>query len=228
MEDEPTRLERTSLVVPADRCELRLQDGRITIVKERAAQDEPTGVTFAAGEVRGATLERPTRGQPGWLHLAVVGGTPAPTTDLGSALDPYTLPVTSRNVAAAKRVVRLVTQHVQERGLPTEPQPGTGRVSSSVTVTAAPGATSTTPTTPAPPVPPPSPSSPSSPPSPEAPAIDRGEVPDALDEPTPPAEDRPEVGGLARTLRELADLHRTGVLTDEEFQRAKDRVLGDA
>jgi hypothetical protein len=196
--DAHTRLERTSLVVPADRGELRLEGAHLTIRKQRAAQAEPTTITIPTEAIRGATLERPARGQPGWLHVAVVGGTPVPATDLGSTLDPYTLPVTSRNVAAARRLVRLVTQHVQERGLPTEPTAETGRVSSSVTVTTAPRAA---------PAPPPS----STPPPPIPP-------PGAEPAPSDPA-------ALTRTLRELAALNEAGALSDEEFRRAKARVL---
>jgi hypothetical protein len=195
MNDTTTRLERTSHVVPGERCELRIHDGELCITKETAGQ-EPTAVRIPAAQVRGATLERPSRSQPGWLHLAVIGGSPAPTSDLGAALDPYTLPVTTRTVAAAKRVVRLVTQHVQERGLPPEPSSGGGRTSTSVIVTS-PAATRTT--TPPPPVAPPG----------AAPAG----APDA------------EPGSLVTTLRELADLHAAGALTDEEFERAKAQVL---
>jgi hypothetical protein len=214
--DDATRLERTSLVVPADRCELRLEGARLAITKERPAQDGPTTVDVPVSEVRGATLERPSRGQPGWLHIAVVGGTPAPTNDLGSTLDPYTMPITSRNVAAARRVVRLVTQHVQQRGLPPEQEPDRGRISSSVTVTEGPAATSPTGAAQAP-VPPPT-----------APAVRAGSpaTPPAatpsMSDAEPTAEDP---SSLARTLRELADLHASGALSDEEFEQAKAKVL---
>jgi hypothetical protein len=59
--------------------------------------------------------------------------------------------------------------------------------------------------------------------------VEPGEAPDPPGEPDPPREETggSEIGALTRTLRELADLHRTGALTDEEFQRAKDRVLGE-
>jgi hypothetical protein len=214
--DDATRLERTSLVVPADRCELRLEGARLAITKERPAQDGPTTVDVPVSEVRGATLERPSRGQPGWLHIAVVGGTPAPTNDLGSTLDPYTMPITSRNVAAARRVVRLVTQHVQQRGLPPEQEPDRGRISSSVTVTEGPAATSPTGAAQAP-VPPPT-----------APAVRAGSpaTPPAatpsMSDAEPTAEDP---SSLARTLRALADLHASGALSDEEFEQAKAKVL---
>jgi hypothetical protein len=214
--DDATRLERTSLVVPADRCELRLEGAQLTLTKERAAQDAPTTVSVPVSEVRGATLERPSRGQPGWLHIAVVGGTPAPTNDLGSTLDPYTMPVTSRNVAAARRVVRLVTQHVQQRGLPPEQEPESGRISSSVTVTDGPGPTAPTVAPPTPPASPPPPPS-----SVAAGAAATAEIPEASDV-TSAAEDP---SSLARTLRDLADLHASGALSDEEFEQAKAKVL---
>jgi hypothetical protein len=203
-----TRLERVSHVVPGERCELRIHDGELSITKETVGQ-EPTAVRIPAAQVRGATLERPSRNQPGWLHLAVIGGSPAPTGDLGAALDPYTLPVTTRTLAAAKRVVRLVTQHVQERGLPPEPSSGGGRTSTSVIVTSPTEAR--TPTTPPPPVPPP------------------GAVP-AEPDPGASADGDADAaaagqGSLVATLRELADLHAAGALTDEEFERAKAQVL---
>jgi hypothetical protein len=218
--DDATRLERTSLVVPADRCELRLDGARLAITKERPAQDAPTTVDVPVSEVRGATLERPSRGQPGWLHIAVVGGTPAPTNDLGSTLDPYTMPITSRNVAAARRVVRLITQHVQQRGLPPEQEPDRGRISSSVTVTDGPAVTRSTGATPAPSPPPlPPPAAPAA--RPGSAATPPAAAPGTSDaEPT--AEDPPS---LARTLRELADLHASGALSDEEFEQAKAKVL---
>jgi hypothetical protein len=232
--DDTTRLERTTLTVAAEQCQLVLEDGHITIVKERAAQDATT-VAFPVREVRGATLERPSRSQPGWLHVGAVGGTPAPTGDLGAALDPYTIPVTSRNVAVARRLVRLVTDHVQQRGLPPEHTPLDGRVSASVTVTRGPAAVSgPLPSTPPPPIPPPR--SPS-PPSPSPPASTSAETsaptvdaPSGLDEPEVVAEDPSDEeveDRLVATLRDLADLHRSGALTDDEFQLAKAKVLGN-
>jgi hypothetical protein len=215
MDDTTTRLERTSHVVPGERCELRIDEGYIAITKQTVGQ-EPTAVRVPVAQVRGATLERPSRSQPGWLHLAVIGGSPAPTSDLGAALDPYTLPITTRTVAAAKRVVRLVTQHVQQRGLPPEPASGGGRSSTSVIVTSPVGVDPRT-VTPPPPVPPPG-----------ATAADAG--PDAAADAGPDAAaDAGDAGpgSLVTTLRELADLHAAGALTDEEFERAKAQVLGD-
>jgi hypothetical protein len=214
MNDATTRLERTSHVVPGERCELRIHDGELCITKETVGQ-EPTAVRIPAAQVRGATLERPSRSEPGWLHLAVVGGSPAPTSDLGAALDPYTLPVTTRTVAAARRVVRLVTQHVQERGLPPEPSAGGGRTSTSVIVTSPVRAAAATPP---PPIPPPGATPPDAGP-PDATTLETG-PPDA----TPRATDT-EPGSLVTTLRELADLHAAGALTDEEFELAKAQVL---
>jgi hypothetical protein len=213
MDDTTTRLERTSHVVPGERCELRIDAGCISITKETVGQ-EPTAVRVPVAQVRGATLERPSRSQPGWLHLAVIGGSPAPTSDLGAALDPYTLPITTRTVAAAKRVVRLVTQHVQQRGLPPEPASGGGRSSTSVIVTSPAGVDART-ATPPPPVPPPG-----------ATAADAG--PGATADAGPGAADAGNdgSGSLVTTLRELADLHAAGALTDEEFERAKAQVLG--
>jgi hypothetical protein len=205
--DDQTRLERTSLVVPSDRCELRLEGAGITITKERAAQQEPTGVAFPVAQVRGATLERPSRGRPGWLHVSVIGGTPAPTADLAAALDPYTLPVTSRNVAVARRLVRLVAEHVRQRGLPPEPTPASARRSTSVTVTS-PSASATAPAGPTPAGP-----TPAHPPAPTA-------------APTPPPTGQGTGGDLVGTLRQLADLHASGALSDDEFERAKAKVLG--
>jgi hypothetical protein len=214
---DDTRLERTTLTVAAEHCQLRLEDGRITITKERATEDSPRTVALPVRELRGATLERPSRGQPGWLHVSAIGGTPAPTGELGAALDPYAIPVTSRNVAAARRFVRLVTQHVQQRGLPPERTALDGRVSSSVTVTRAPAGPPDPlpPSTPPPPVPPPAPSAEPAPSADPAPSAEQA----------PPAEREVE-DPLVATLRELADLHQAGALTDEEFQRAKARVLG--
>jgi hypothetical protein len=216
--DDATRLERTSLVVPADRCELRLEGAQLTLTKERAAQDAPTTVSVPVSEVRGATLERPSRGQPGWLHIAVVGGTPVPTNDLGSTLDPYTMSITSRNVAAARRVVRLITQHVQQRGLPPEQEAAGGRISSSVTVTDGPAlASPPAPTSPPPPVPPP---------AEESTGADvSAPVPSAVPAGHEPVSPAPEPSSLARTLRDLADLHASGALSDEEFEQAKAKVL---
>jgi hypothetical protein len=220
MDDTTTRLERTSHVVPGERCELRIGEGCLSITKETVGQ-EPTAVRVPVAQVRGATLERPSRGQPGWLHLAVIGGSPAPTSDLGAALDPYTMPVTTRTVAAAKRVVRLVTQHVQERGLPPEPASGGGRTSTSVIVTSPARADART-TTPPPPVPPPGAAAAEA--DRDAAAPDPGTSAEVDPGATAEAGDaRP--GSLVTTLRELADLHAAGALTDEEFERAKAQVL---
>jgi hypothetical protein len=115
-------------------------------------------------------------------------------------------------------VVRLITEHVQQRGLPPEQEADRGRISSSVTVTDGPALAS--------------PSAPTSPPPPVAPpAVSRGEAEDpaprssAIPEASEPAPSAQEPTSLARTLRELADLHASGALSDEEFEQAKTKVL---
>jgi hypothetical protein len=234
--NDQTRLERTSLVVPSERCELRLEDAGITITKQPAAQQEPIGVAFPVSQVRGATLERPSRGRPGWLHVSVIGGTPAPTADLAAALDPYTLPVTSRNVAVARRLVRLVTEHVRQRGLPPEPSPASPRRSTSVTVTSPPSPAADTaaataapaaPTGSAPAEPAPTEGAPAEPaPAEPAPAHPPAHPPAPAAETSPPPAGQGTGGDLVGTLRELADLHASGALSDDEFERAKAKVLG--
>lgn len=180
---EQTALERQAVVVPGDRSELRLEAGRVVVHKDATTQAEPTEVGFEVAEVRGATLTPPSRGQMGWLHVAVVGGSPPPPTGLAAMGDPYTLPLTSRGLGAARRLVRMVERHVQVRGMPSE-APGTGS-SSGVVVN-----------------------------------------PDVASAPTsgPAAAREPE--HLVARLKELADLHEAGALTDAEFERAKGRVLG--
>ena len=149
---------------------------------------------MAVDQVRGAELESPSRGGLGWLHLSVVGGSPPPPTGLAAAGDPYTLPVDSRGVGAAKKLVRMVERHVQARGLPSD----TAEVGTSSGVVLEPARV-------------PSPKDPDGPPqggATSAPGIE-------------PAED-----DLVGHLRDLADLHEAGALTDDEFRRAKQRLLG--
>lgn len=124
---DTTSLETTALVVSGLRSELRLDGGRLTIVKEATTQPEPTEVTVAVDAVRAVSLRRPVRGGRGWLHVAVVGGSPPPPTELAAASDPYTLPITSRAVGRAKRLERLVEEHVRARGLPSEEPQATPR-----------------------------------------------------------------------------------------------------
>ena len=183
---DQTALERHEVVVPGERSELRLEAGRVLVHKDATTQSEPTEVAFGVDEVRGATLNPPSRGQMGWLHVSVVGGSPPPPTSLAAMGDPYTLPLTSRGLGAARRLVRMVERHVQVRGMPSE-GPVLGS-SSGVVV------------------------NPDVARAPNAPSV-------------PPAEDRGPDDLVAR-LKELADLHEAGALTDEEFERAKARVLG--
>ncbi len=189
-----TALERQRLVVRGDRAELRLEDGHLTVHKDATTQARPTEVTVAVDQVRGAELEAPPRGGLGWLHLSVVGGSPPPPTRLAAAGDPYTLPVDSRGVGAAKKLVRMVERHVQARGLP----PDTAEVGTSSGVVLEPARV-------------PSPEDPDGPPQADATSAPGIE----------PAKD-----DLVGHLRDLADLHEAGALTDDEFRRAKERLLG--
>jgi hypothetical protein len=230
---ETTRLERTSHVVHGDRSELRLENGHITVVKEATTQARPTRVRVPIERVRNVTLNRPSRGRPGWLHLGVVDGSPAPPSELAATGDPYTLPLTTRHLHAARRLERLISDHVRRRGLPHE---GSGRSagngSSGVIVN--------------PDLPPPSPdpASPVTGPAAEAgppPPGTEGEQPRAAEQPRsaeqppPPPPPPPTATGsepavpreqLAGYLRELAELHEAGALSDHEFEQAKRRVLG--
>jgi hypothetical protein len=162
--------------------------------KEATTQATPTDVEFGVDRVRGVTVEAPTRGDPGWLHVAVVGGSPPPPTGLAAAGDPYTLPLTSRATSAARRLARMVERHVQARGLPSQDD-GVGS-SSGVVLN---------------PVGTPSPKRPYTTPTEPETGTDSGGGGD---------------GDLVGQLRELADLHAAGALSDDEFQLAKDRLLG--
>jgi hypothetical protein len=139
---EATALERAHLTIRGVRAELVLEDGHITLSKEGAT---PTSITFAVDQVRGTVLEPGSRGGRGWIHLAVVGGTSAPPGELAAMSDPYTLPLTSRATVTARRLARIVEKHLRERGLPSEPvfaasALASGRFSSGVALTRAPGA----------------------------------------------------------------------------------------
>ncbi|WP_052667024.1 SHOCT domain-containing protein [Nitriliruptor alkaliphilus] len=202
---DQTALEGARLVVRGERGELAVDQGRITISKQAPTRDAPTTVEFGVDQVRGTDLQAPSRGGRGWLHVGVVGGSPAPPGDLAAAGDPYTLPLTSRSVGSARRFAKLVDRHVQARGMPRETGLSEGRLSSSVAITRAP----VTPrpaaaqdTTPAPAFPPPPPPT---------------DVEDG---------DRTEPSDLVAELQALAELHGSGALTDEEFERAKARLLG--
>lgn len=188
---DQTALESQDLVVTGDRSELRLEHGVIVIHKQATTQARPTEVSFDVDQVRGASLETP-RGVAGWLHVSVVGGSPPPPSGLAATGDPYTLPLTGRGTGVARRLVKMVERHVQQRGMPPEAAGGTG--SSGVIVHA--GGDRPTP-----------------------PAPITGAVPDAT------AHEQTGSGDVAGRLRELADLHAAGALTDAEFEQAKARVL---
>lgn len=197
---DATRLERASVAVQGDRAELRVEDGALTLVKDVATQSRPTTVRVGIDRVRGVTLERSTARRRGWLHLAVVDGTPAPPSEIAATSDPYTLPLTSRQVPAARRLARMIRDHVQRRGLPSdsdrEPTRSTG-----VLLTSAP--------------PPPQPAS--------AGAPDDG----TSGPPTSAAAEEHHTSGLPdrqEQLRQLTSLHDQGVLSDDEFARASRQV----
>lgn len=201
---DQTALESHELVVTGDRAELRLEQGRIVIHKQATTQARPTEVAFGVDQVRGATLQTP-RGI-GWLHVSVVGGSPPPPSELAAMGDPYTLALTGRGTSAARRLVKMVERHVQERGMPSEvarvsassgvivranddrpvaPPPGVGVVSNDGVGRAAGGAGGTR-----------------------------------------AGEEEADADDMVTRLRELADLHDAGALTDAEFELAKARVLG--
>lgn len=115
---EATRLERTSHVVRGERSELRLEDGILSLTKQATTQERPTTVTVPIDRVRGASIEPPSPRRRGWLHLRVVDGTPTPPTELAAASDPYTLPLRARQTRSARRLARMIGDHVQRRGLP--------------------------------------------------------------------------------------------------------------
>lgn len=196
---DATALETDDLVVHGDRSELRLEGGRLSLHKEATTQARPTDVEAEVGEVRGATLEAPPRGGLGWLHVSVVGGSPPPPSGLAAAGDPWTLPITPRALGSARRLVRMVERHVQTRGLPPE-SPEVGG-SSGVVLNPRGALTEKTPY--------------------RAPADGADGDHGAVDGAPAAAPD-----DLVGRLRELADLHAAGALTDDEFQRAKDRLLG--
>ncbi|MFA9432754.1 hypothetical protein [Egicoccus sp. AB-alg2] len=153
-----TRLERSRHVLQAEHAELRVEQGVVTITKQVVTRQEPVVTHVELARIRGADLRKPTRGQPGWLHVSAVGGTTSPPSELAAASDPYTVPVTMRTLGTARRFVRMVTEHVRDRGLPTE-RPGDAPRSSSVLVTPAAARTAPSPppatTTSVPPPPPP-------------------------------------------------------------------------
>lgn len=203
---EGTTLERARLVVEGVRSELVLEGGRITITKEAPTQAAPSTVDVGVERVRGTTLNAPSRGERGWLHVAVAGGSPAPPGELAAAGDPYTLPITSRSASAARRFARLVDKHVAERGMPPDPRVGGRRYSSGVSLVDPPDEVA----------------GPAEPAGPDGEDIPRAPG-DAVTEPE--AVDATDADRFVTRLRELADLHASGALTDEEFERAKARLL---
>jgi hypothetical protein len=239
---EATRLERATHSIGGDRAELRLEAGVITIAKGATSQARPTEVTVPVDRVRSVEVRKPSRAASGWLHVAVVDGSPAPVTELAAMSDPYTIPLGGRQVAGARRLERMVADHVQRRGLPAESSGAKPRrPSSGVVLTDAPTTatrtsearrrTATGDTAHARPV--------------DARATDveptgtepTGTEPASAEpthvEPTgtepasaEPTEVDPAGADLTAKLRELADLHRAGELTDDEFRRAKEAVLG--
>jgi hypothetical protein len=203
-----TALERSAVVVHGVRAELALADGHVTITKESAIQAGPTTIEVGIDQIRGTTLAPPSRGGRGWLHVAVGGGSPPPPSQLAAAGDPYTVPLTGRGVAAARKFTRMVDRHVRARGLPADP-PGDHQHTGSVVLT----------------------SPASAPPDESRPAATAAtEAVEPL--PEPPvvsadghADEDPHGPDLVAALRELADLHAAGALSDAEFERAKQRLL---
>lgn len=135
--DKHTGLERESLAIKGVRSELRLEGGRITIVKEATTQAHPTSVEVDVRTVRGSTLENPKRGGRGWFHIATVNGSPAPVGELAASGDPYALPITKGAVGSCKKLQKLIEKHVKERGLPADVGPNQGRFTSGVVVQSA-------------------------------------------------------------------------------------------
>jgi hypothetical protein len=213
---EPTALESRHLVVPGDRAELELGDGRLVLRSRSGGTAEVAERVVAVDQVRGATLRPPSRGEPGWLHVSVIGGTPAPSGGLSVAMDPYTIPLASRGgVAAARRLVKMVERHLQERGKPRDTVASDLARSTGVLVRSN-GAASA-----------PAASVPEQAPAADAEvlvadderAVVEGEHAPVGDGPAAPDE-------LVERLKELAALRDSGVLTEAEFKRAKKRVIG--
>lgn len=207
----PTALERAQLRVTGQHGELAIQDGQLTIEKHGAS---PSTITVGIDTIRSTAIVAPRAGGRGWLHVTVVGGTPTPPGELVAMTDPYTIRVPARSAGAAKRFVRLVHDHLRQRGLPPEPELGTaeptdGRYSSAVAVTAEPvtgpnGRRRDTP-----------PDGVGRSPGPSSHRSDRrgGQRSDVSDERT-------------RQLAQLDELRAAGTLTEAEFDRLRSRVLG--
>ncbi|HSK22707.1 MAG TPA: hypothetical protein VK906_06010, partial [Egicoccus sp.] len=77
-----TRFERASHAIRTDHAELHLARGEVVITKQVMTEDVPRLVRIPAERIRGAELQKPARGQPGWLHVAAVDGSPRPPTAL--------------------------------------------------------------------------------------------------------------------------------------------------
>jgi hypothetical protein len=197
---DQTALERAQIVVPGDGAELRLEGGRVTISKQTITREAPTTVDVDVDQVRGAQLRTSSRGSRGWLHIAVVGGSPAPPGELAAAGDPYALPLTPASLGPARRLVKLVERHIRERGMPSDAGLNEGRSSSGVALTDAPVTVGV------------SDGAPGRSGVPEVPSEDGARAP------ADPAE-------FVAELRTLAELHTSGALSDDEFERAKARVL---
>lgn len=118
MSDRPTPLERGGLVV-------RGRHGHVTVARDElvivnaGATASPSQVHVPLPEVRGATVVPARRGTPGWVHVAVVDGSPPPPGQLAAVGDPYTVALGLGQVRSARRFVRAVEQHILRRGLPT-------------------------------------------------------------------------------------------------------------
>lgn len=217
MGQQQSPLERAELVIRGARGELRLAGGMITVDDQGDAAAAPTHVEFPARSVRGVTVNPPSNGTRGWVHVSTVGGSPPPPTELAAVGDPYTLQLTRRGVSAAKKLHKLVEKHHKTHGMPVDDRgaPGAAHVAVPRTVVVT-GSTAAGP-----------PSDPTS-------------APAATSVPARPGEDRPEPvsqplstdaaasGGdkLIAQLKELAALHDAGALTDDEFAAAKARLLG--
>lgn len=214
---EPTALESRHLVVPGDRAELELGDGRLVLRSRSSVTAEQAERVVGVDQVRGATLRPPSRGEPGWLHVSVVGGTPAPSGGLSVAMDPYTIPLASRGgVAAARRLVKMVERHLQERGKPRDTVASDLARSTGVVVRSN-GAASAA-----------AGSEPEALPVAVEPdvVLAHNERP-VMEEQRAVEEDGPAAPGeLVERLKELAALRDSGALTEAEFKRAKKRVIG--
>lgn len=201
------------------RAELTLEGGRFTIEREGGPASAASSRTFTIEQVRGATVEVPSLTGRGWLHIAVVSGTPAPPGEMAAMSDPYALPITKRSAGACQKLAKMVVKHLQVRGVPKDTVndevriPG-GRILHGPLpdgVTPTPKATRT----------------PDRPATTDAPAAAPAPHPDPAATPAPAPTPTPPAGGaeLVGQLKELAELHQAGALSDEEFASAKARLL---